>query len=223
MHYFVVYLNILKRNVILPASWIQNIDIHYEKFINNGLNSSQTYRCFHTTNEDAFIEGRPDGEYHVDFSLRLIEEGNLENYEGCFLGKIKKFKRSYDDAVEYMERRRNQPPALYNENRLNEQPIPDVRNDPQEPDDNIDGIGQFGINHNVGEIEENQENDDSENDNAKENSVSDDGNNFPDGNHEELFANATNEETPNEIDPLLFTEDDVKLEIGSPIIHAVDS
>lgn len=45
---------------------------------------------------------------------------------------------------------------------------------------------------------------------------------FSDGNREELIACATNEETSNQVDPLIVTENDVKLEIGSPILYADD-
>lgn len=176
--YFVVFLKALKKNVVLPTSWIENITNHFEKFLNYSLNSSQTFRCFHTTDEDAFIESRPNEEYQVDFSLELIEQENGENYKGCFLGQIKKFKWTYDDAVQYMERQRNKPPAIYNENRLNEQPIPEILNNHEEPEENIDAnaIGQVDINSNTEEAEENEENiSSSENNHGTDNNILQDG------------------------------------------------
>lgn len=76
--YFVVFLEVLKRNVILPPAWIEKVDEHFEKFINYSVNSSQYFRCYSTTNELAFdLEGRPKNDYSPDFSLDLITEIGL--------------------------------------------------------------------------------------------------------------------------------------------------
>lgn len=92
--FFVVFLPVLKRNVVLPAAWIEKIDDHLEKFMNYSVNSSQSFRCYYTTNELAFDnEGRPKEDISPDFSLDLITKIELnDDFDGCFTGKIKKFK-----------------------------------------------------------------------------------------------------------------------------------
>lgn len=94
--YFVVYLSTLKRNVILPAEWIQNVEDHFEKFMNCSINSTQRFLCYYTTKDEAFIDGKPNKDYMPDFDLAILQEVNSnESFEGCFHGKLKKFKGKF--------------------------------------------------------------------------------------------------------------------------------
>lgn len=74
--FFVVYLKALKRNVVLPATWIHEIGSHFEKFMNRSINSSQWYLCYYTTNNNAFVNGRPNDEFLPDFDSDIITEIN---------------------------------------------------------------------------------------------------------------------------------------------------
>lgn len=80
MAYYVVFLRELGKYVVLPTTWIKDIDKHYVKFINNSLNRSQQFLCFYTTSEEAYIDGRPDENFVADF-----------NSEHCFRGKLKRY------------------------------------------------------------------------------------------------------------------------------------
>lgn len=99
--YFVVYLSALKKNVVLPVSWIHGIENHFEKFMNKSINSSQRFLCYYTTNDDAFVDGSPNEDYQPDFNSAVINEANAdETFDGCFYGKLKQFKREYHFSIE---------------------------------------------------------------------------------------------------------------------------
>lgn len=86
--YFVVYFRSVKKNVILPAKWIENIGDHTEKFFNYGLNTSQRYLCFYTNNPDAFDEKNcPRADWPANFNLAMRSDFK---FDGCFRGKLKK-------------------------------------------------------------------------------------------------------------------------------------
>lgn len=94
MHYFVVYNIELNTSVILPTSWIRDIDDHLEKFMNNSLNTTQKFLCFYTNDDSAFEEsGAPKCDYPADFSLP--RRNDLDG-PGCFLGKLKHFKGKFN-------------------------------------------------------------------------------------------------------------------------------
>lgn len=80
MVYFVVFLREMQKNVILPMSWIKDIENHFEKFVNNSLNRSQLFLCFYPEDAHAFVDGCPDENFEPDF-----------NSEYCFIGKMKRY------------------------------------------------------------------------------------------------------------------------------------
>lgn len=91
MGYYVVQFFNLSENQhkIVPESWIKDAKNHVEKFINESLNHNQVFRCFYTTNPDAFDNnGGPKSDYQPDFSLEIRDTMG----EGCFFGVLKKFK-----------------------------------------------------------------------------------------------------------------------------------
>lgn len=96
-YYFVVYLTEIRKNCILPSSWIKDVDQHYEKFMNNSINSNQVFDCYFTVNPNAFDEnGCPKHDFVAKFGLPpYVLGGNAD--EGCFAGKIKKVKSRYLD------------------------------------------------------------------------------------------------------------------------------
>lgn len=92
--FFVMYLFTLKKNVIIPIQWINDVGKHLEKFIYNGLNKNQWFLCYYTTKEDAFIDDRPNENYAPDFDLALVTKVNQnDEFDGCFVGKLVHFHR----------------------------------------------------------------------------------------------------------------------------------
>lgn len=90
-----MYFNIinLKESLILPTSWIQDIDDHLEKFINRSLNTAQRFLCFYTNDENAFEEnGEPKFDYPANFSLQLRNDFDAPC---CFMAKLKHFKSNF--------------------------------------------------------------------------------------------------------------------------------
>lgn len=91
--YFVAYLPKIKRNIILPLNWVKDIDDHIEKFMNYGVNSSQTFLCFYTNDPAAFDGNIPQNNFVPKFNSRM--RGDL-NGDGCFITKLKKYNRKYE-------------------------------------------------------------------------------------------------------------------------------
>lgn len=93
--YFVVYLKKLNKNAILPISWIKDVENHFEKFVNNSINSSQKFQCYYTTDRNAFDEnGVPRIDLEPNFDMHYVENIDDE-FDGCFEGKLKKFKSKF--------------------------------------------------------------------------------------------------------------------------------
>lgn len=93
--YFVVYLHKLNKHFVIPATWINGIENQMEKFVNVSLNKSQKFLCFYTTNDAAFIDGRPDTTFVPDFST-MVDEVNVDgSFNGCFYGNLKQYKCKY--------------------------------------------------------------------------------------------------------------------------------
>lgn len=92
--FFVMYLPTLKKNVIIPIEWINDVENHVEKFINNGLNRNQWFLCYYTTNPTAFVDDQPNKNYIPDFTLALVTKFNPNGeFDGCFHGKLVHFNR----------------------------------------------------------------------------------------------------------------------------------
>lgn len=91
MAFYVVQFFQLNENQhkIVPQLWVKDAQNHMEKFINESLNHNQIFRCFYTTNPDAFYpDGCPKSDYAPNFSLEVRNTLG----EGCFLGVLKKYK-----------------------------------------------------------------------------------------------------------------------------------
>lgn len=97
--FFVVFLPPLRKNVIIPANWIYNIEDHLEKFINNGLNKNQWFLFYYTTKPQAFVNNandQPDEDFTPDFTLDLITEIEAgDDFDGVFFGVLVNFKSEY--------------------------------------------------------------------------------------------------------------------------------
>lgn len=88
--YFVVFIVGAKTNVVVPHSWIKEIDSHLEHLINNGLNSNVKFDIFWSNNPQAFNnDGIPLGSYQpIAFNTCASQFPN----EGWYKGQIKRFK-----------------------------------------------------------------------------------------------------------------------------------
>lgn len=88
--YYIIYLLDTQRFEVVPENWIRDIETHYEKFLNNGLNKNQVHVCF-WTNSTAVRD--PNGvirlDFAPDFNARL---GSTFPADGCYLCKIIKAK-----------------------------------------------------------------------------------------------------------------------------------
>lgn len=91
-YYFVVYLFKLNKHCVVPATWIGGIEMHMEKFVNISLNRSQRFLIFYTTNEAAFVGGRPDHNFNPNFSKMVTDLNTDGTFDGCFHGILKQFK-----------------------------------------------------------------------------------------------------------------------------------
>lgn len=91
--YFVVFLEKLKTNVILPASWIKDIEDHFEKFMNRSINRSQALLCYYTTNLEAFEANKcPRKDWPASFGNMVDDPIDDHPFDGCFLGFLQQFK-----------------------------------------------------------------------------------------------------------------------------------
>lgn len=90
--YFVVYLHMLNKHFVLPASWIKGIGKQIEKFVNISLNQSQIFLCYYTTKNEAFIDGCPDARFKADFSTMVKKINADGSFDGCFYGNLKQYK-----------------------------------------------------------------------------------------------------------------------------------
>lgn len=91
--YFVVYLKKLNKNAILPIPWIKDAENHFEKFVNNSINSSQKF--LYTTDQNAFDEnGVPKIRLEPNFDMHYVENIDDE-FDSSFEGKLKKFKSKF--------------------------------------------------------------------------------------------------------------------------------
>lgn len=86
--YFVVFFPNIRKNCIVPSSWINEININWQKFVNNGLNSNQMFSVFYSANAEALDKnGAPNPNFVPTFSNEIKEFPE----EGCYFGKILKY------------------------------------------------------------------------------------------------------------------------------------
>lgn len=85
--FYVVYLIESKRNVILPVHWVDGNQNQLEKFINYGVNNNQKHRCYFNNNRNLF-------DIQPNFDDFPVGNSHFPD-EGCYIGKIVKFKRMY--------------------------------------------------------------------------------------------------------------------------------
>lgn len=122
--YFVCYVVLARQNVILPVHWLNDHNLLMVKYINQRLNSNQKVLAYYSQNEFNEIEcGRSPKDFQPKFGLSM----NVTfPDDGCYYVLPKKCFETMDDAKHFVETRRRIPPAVYNEDREQEQPIPNT-------------------------------------------------------------------------------------------------
>lgn len=77
--------------IVVPKNWIYEIDDNWEKFMNNGLNTTQTFLCYWSSQDGALGEdGVPNHKHKPNFDVNI--ENNFPCIEGCFHIKLLKYK-----------------------------------------------------------------------------------------------------------------------------------
>lgn len=87
--FYIVYLVKPRKNVIIPASWL---DANYEqvdKFMFHGVNTNQRFRCFFN-DELRDGDGVPTASYHPEFDKFKTDE-SIFPADGCYVAKLVKF------------------------------------------------------------------------------------------------------------------------------------
>lgn len=95
MHlFYVVYLLDADKNIVIPCTWIRNGKQVLRKFVNYGLNTSQTHLCFWSAHADAKThDGRPSFNFQPKFDLQMKAE--FPCAEGTFRCRVLKFTSEY--------------------------------------------------------------------------------------------------------------------------------
>lgn len=91
--YIVAYFTKVKVNRIVPVKWIEGLESQLERFWNGGLNSTQTFTCLFTNNDEAFDTlGVPKGCFEPNFDVPLRDDFNAD---GRFTIKLKAYRGIY--------------------------------------------------------------------------------------------------------------------------------
>ena len=90
--YFIAKILQLKSYVIIPKTWVREIEKEWEIFVNNGLNKNKKFDCFHSSDQHVFDdEGRPNDKFIPDWpnllALDAISCANptIRSYQGNLL------------------------------------------------------------------------------------------------------------------------------------------
>lgn len=90
--FYVVFLLEVKELVVIPYEWIEESEDNWEKFVKNGLNTSQKFKCFYSQHENAIsLDGKPNSSYPPCFEQKSVRFPN----EGWYEGKLLMFKGNY--------------------------------------------------------------------------------------------------------------------------------
>lgn len=82
--YFVAHFFAHDIYVIVPRTWIRDIDEHWEKFVNNSINRNQTFLCYYS--KDAIDDqGKPD---HTVLPVFQIPVNANFVGAGCYYAKL---------------------------------------------------------------------------------------------------------------------------------------
>lgn len=71
--FYLVYLIDSQIYTVVPSWWMKDSELLWEKFINHGLNTTQTHLCYWSTESPAMIHGRPNIEFEPTFTENSAE------------------------------------------------------------------------------------------------------------------------------------------------------
>lgn len=92
--YYAIYLLDADENIVIPCTWIRDAKRILKKFVNYGLNTSQTHLCFWSDHADAKTDdGKPNFNFEPNFDLELKVE--FPCAEGIFRCCVLKFDSEY--------------------------------------------------------------------------------------------------------------------------------
>lgn len=89
--FYVVFLRKSKKNVIVPLEWVDDDEDQLEKFMNYGINSNQAFRCFYSEKSAMFDRNGIPKAFVPNFEEYPVD-GSVFPNDGCYMGKIIKFK-----------------------------------------------------------------------------------------------------------------------------------
>lgn len=122
--FFVCYVILARKNVVFPMHWFKDHNLLMVKYINQRLNSNQRLLAYYSGNSFNQIEnGLSPNEFQPNFDLSMDVSFPEE---GCYFVLPKKCFETLNEAIIFANSRRNIRPALYNESREYEHPIPNV-------------------------------------------------------------------------------------------------
>lgn len=82
--YFVVFINQIKQNRVVPHTWIRGVSSQLENFINFGINKRITHHVFWTDKPEAFDENwTPRTGYRPNMCAGLSNVFPGEGWYGC--------------------------------------------------------------------------------------------------------------------------------------------
>lgn len=84
--YFVVYITGPRDYLVLPIKWIS--DLNFERIVNYLMITSHKYRCFYSFEQQAWNDGKPNGEYEPDFHAPIQ---NVYGNRACYIGILVKY------------------------------------------------------------------------------------------------------------------------------------
>lgn len=91
--YFIVYIIKAQKYVVIPERWILNVEDHFEKFLNYGVNSNQKFVCFWSNSPAARDEnGIIDLDSPADF---FASRNSIFPADGCYDCQIRKAKGNF--------------------------------------------------------------------------------------------------------------------------------
>ncbi|XP_055308540.1 uncharacterized protein LOC129572578 [Sitodiplosis mosellana] len=115
--YFVIFILGAKQNVIVPHSWINDIELYLEEFMNNGVRSNTKFKTFWSEEEEAMsADGIPLASYMPIRFDTLAMRRRVFRFpeEGWYDCKIRHVNLSFAEAVSYNKKRRRTSPVCYN-------------------------------------------------------------------------------------------------------------
>lgn len=95
--YFIVFLVKPRENVVVPHTWIKDMDLYIEGFMNHSVNSNRKFKVFWSVKPEASdAKGIPLASYKR-FTLNERVYPNVHRFpnEGVYDGQIRRFRSEF--------------------------------------------------------------------------------------------------------------------------------